>query len=83
MTLLAQRDPSIHDKLFTIEGKPINNHCHLVEVDKGVFNIPMTAGHIPTTEVILATIAAEPDITELRPYTTGDAGVDAVKIRKL
>jgi len=74
---------SIHGKLFAIKGELINNHCHVVEVDKGVFNIPTTAVHIPTTAAILAAIAADPTITEMGPYAAGDAGIDTIKIRKI
>ena len=59
---LAHRDPSIHDKLFAIEGELINNHGHVVEVDKGVFNIPTAAVHIPTTTAILPAIATDPKL---------------------
>ena len=83
MNSLAHRDPSIHDKLFAIKGELINNHSHVVEVDKGVFNIPTTAVHIPTTAAILAAIAADPNITEMGPYAAGDANVDTVKVRKI
>ena len=83
MNLLAHRNPSIHDKLFAVKGELINNHGHVVEVDRGVFNIPTAAVHISTTAAILAAIAADPNITKLGPYVAGDAGVNTVKVRKI
>ena len=83
MNSLAHRDSSIHDTLFTIKGELINNHYHMVEVDKGVFNIPTTAVHIPTTAAILAAIAAYPNITKMGPCAAGDACVDTVKVQKI
>ena len=68
MNTLAHRDPSIHDKLFAIDNELINNHGHVVEVDRAVFNIPTTPVHIPTSAVIVAAITKDPNITEMRPY---------------
>ena len=68
MNTLDYHDPSIHDKLFTIEGELINNHGHVVEVDRAVFNIPTTAVHIPTTVAIVTAITTDPSITKMRPY---------------
>ena len=61
----------------------INNHGHVVEVDRGVFNIPTAAVHIPTTTAILAAIAADPNIAKMGPYATGDADADTVKVQKI
>ena len=68
MNTLAHRDPSIHDKLFAINNKLINDYGHVVEVDRAVFNIPTTAVHIHTTAAIVAAITKDPNITEMRPY---------------
>jgi hypothetical protein len=68
MNTLAHRDPSIHDKLFVIINELINDHGHVVEVDRAVFNIPTTAVDIPTSAAIVAAITADPNITKMRPY---------------
>ena len=83
MNLLAHRNPSIHDKLFAVKGELINNHGHVVEVDRGMFNIPTAAIHIPTTTAILAAIAADPNLTNMGPYTAGDADINIVKVQKI
>ena len=60
----------------------INNHGHMVEVDKTVFNIPAAVVHVPTTAAILAVITADPSIAEMMPYVAGDAVVEVVKAQK-
>ena len=61
----------------------INNHSHVVEVEKIVFNIPTTAVHIPTTAAILAAITTDPNIAEMGPYVAGNADVKTVKVQKI
>ena len=82
---LANRDATLHDKIFALEGELINNHGHVVEVDNTVFNIPPVAVHTPVTADILAVITADPNcnIPEIGPYVAGDANVEAVKVRKI
>ena len=81
--LLAHRDPSIHDKLFAIEGELINNHGHVVEMDRGVFNILTSVVHIPTATAIIVAIATDPNITEMGPYVVGDADIETAKVRQI
>ena len=83
MNTLAYRDPSLHDKIFAIEGEVINNHGHMVEVERTIFNIPTTAVHILTVRAILVAITTDPSIAEMGPYVASDAGVETVKVQKI
>ena len=80
MNTLANRDPSLHNKLFAIKGELINNNGHVVEAERTMFNISTTAVHIPTAAAILAAIATDPNIAEMGPCVAGDADVETVKV---
>ena len=80
---LANRNPSLHDTLFAIKGELINDHGHMVEVERTVFNILTTAVRIPTVAAILITITTDPNIAEMGLYVAGDTDVKTVKVRKI
>ena len=68
MNTLANRNPSLHNNLFAIEGELITSHNHVVEMEMAMFNILTIAVHIPTATVILTVITTDPNITKMEPY---------------
>ena len=83
MNSLANHNPALHNKIFVIEGELINNHSHVVEVDRLVFNIPTAVVHTPTTAAILAAIAADPNITGMGTYAMDSAETKTIKVQKV
>ena len=83
MNMFAHQDPSIYDKLFTIEGELINNHGQVTEVDREVFNIVTTVVRIPTAAAIMAAIIVDPNITKMGPHATGDTDGNTVKVGQI
>ena len=77
---LTGRNPSLNGKLFVLEGEFILDRCHTVEIDVGVFSLPITVSVVPTTEVIADALARDPSLNTMAgPYVAGDPGTKGVK----
>ena len=54
-----------------------------MELDSVVFNLPRASTVIPTTTIIVAALARDPNIATMGPYNTGDADTEGVTTRKI
>lgn len=82
MNTLANHDTALHNKIYAIEGKLINNHGHVVEVERLVFNLPTAVVHTPITAAILAETSVDPVIAG-RSCIAGNTNTEAAKVRKI
>ncbi len=81
--MLVVRNAALHDKIFAVKGELINNRGHVVEVYKGLFNIPIRSILLPMADIILAALAADATIVWMGPYSMGDSDTSTVKVRKI
>ena len=91
-TFMARWDDSIvalnatlDGKSFAIQGKLMRHRgqCHVVQLNGTLFNNMGAEAVVPTVPTILETLVADTAILEIGPYTTGDAGTEGVKPRKI
>lgn len=80
---LTANNPILNNKFFAFEGALINNTGHTVELDSEVFNLVNNQQAAPAVNAITTSIAADPTLQMIRPYTAQDAHTEAVKTRKV
>ena len=80
----TSRNPSINCKFFELEGELILDRSHIVEIDVGVFSIPIPVAVVPTAAVISNALAGDTPLdTMSSPYTAGNPDNEGVKTRNI
>ena len=81
---LTGQKPLLNGKFFALEGELIQDHGHIVNIDVGVFSIPIIAALVPTAEVISEVLPRYPALDTMAvPYTAGDPDTEGVKTMKI
>ena len=75
---------SLNGKFFLLEEELILDHGHIMEIDIGVFSIPILVDVYPIEAVISNTHARDPALEMMAgPYAAGDPNTKGVKTSKI
>ena len=80
---LIGTNPDLNNKFFAFEGELVANSGHTVEIDTSVFNLFNNQLAVPTVNHITSSIASDPNLEMLGPYTANDAHTEPVKTRRI
>ena len=81
---LTGQNPLLNGKFFTLEGELIWDRGHIVEINVGVFSLPVPVALFPTAAVINDVLARDTALdTMAGPYTAGEPNTKRVKTRKI
>ena len=74
---LIGRNSSLNGNLFALEGELILERCHIMDIDLGVFSLPIPIAIVSTASVIYDALARDPDPNTMAGlYAAGDPNIE-------